>query len=644
MNSLIKELINKHIQKFQEIEDYEDFYFQKAVEALKNWIDFSISNDELNRIISTKYEDFLNDSSLKEVRDCLFTLIAYCDVNARDKDKYNEYENNRTIAHAGIRQNAWVVQLCKYKLDKQGVTTAVASMIDYINNPSNKLPIISEDHKESISKFFLNKPYDSSTFDSEIISHFADYITCKNKDNLSYAIMRIIYEEKKQWLKHPIMGLVEQQQETNKTMDNLINLLQTKKNIILQGAPGTGKTYTTASLAVSLCNKDFADFSDHTEVMEEYERLKELHQIEFCTFHQSVDYEDFVEGLKPKLQDSGVTYEVEDGIFKRICKNANEMDDVVDNFEESLSKLIQLFDTVDYVDIPLISDSSKYIRIELNEDGDGLANRTYEDDIFEKDNWIRGKSKFFNFDQLYNIYKGKQGTPKGGHDNYRKAIVRYMIDNLGLKEYKEGTTNTQKNYVLIIDEINRGNVSKIFGELITLLEADKRLGEKHPISVTLPYSKEPFSVPSNLYIIGTMNTTDRSTGTIDYAVRRRFAFVTLETNKEIVKNHYTDTDLQTRAVGLFNEINNVFIPAHKSSDFELEDLKVGHSYFMADSLDTLKLKMQYEVVPLIKEYIKDGILQGKDDDKKYFDAWIVGECHKKNNGPADIPAEESREE
>ena len=153
-----------------------------------------------------------------------------------------------------------------------------------------------------------------------------------------------------------------------------------------------------------------------------------------------------------------------------------------------------------------------------------------------------------------------------------------------------------QNYVLIIDEINRGNVSKIFGELISLLEADKRVDGDHPLSVTLPYSKKSFSIPSNLYIIGTMNTTDRSVGSIDYAVRRRFAFVTLEANEDLVP--------ESDARNLFNAVKN-FLNESKY-DMDIEDLMVGHSYFMDP--DNLQMKWQYEILPLLMEYHKDGII------------------------------------
>ena len=265
--------------------------------------------------------------------------------------------------------------------------------------------------------------------------------------------------------------------------------------------------------------------------------------------------------------------------------------------------------------------------------------------------WTEGNDTISTRSVLSKSEKGDQYTPsplniekvkmqalgEGVENNWRHYAQAFI--NAVKKEYKLENQVSDKPYVLIIDEINRGNVSKIFGELITLLEADKRSGGgAHHISLKLPYSKEDFSVPSNLYIIGTMNTTDRSTGTIDYAVRRRFAFVTLESRVDVIENwcdsQSVPSDVKNASLALFAQINGIgrndsssFIAKHKASDFELEDLKVGHSYFMAKDMASLKLKMRYEVVPLIKEYIKDGILRSMTDDDKYFEKWQNAECY-----------------
>jgi len=284
--------------------------------------------------------------------------------------------------------------------------------------------------------------------------------------------------------------LVEEWKSANgmELIEESVKLLKEKKNIILQGAPGTGKTYTTASVIVEMKREYMPDMS-RQEVMEKYNNMVNDGFVEFTTFHQSLDYEDFIEGLKPIIKDGHVTYNVEPGIFKKICTKA--------------------------------SDDS-------------------------------------------------------GH-----------------------------SYFLIIDEINRGNVSKIFGELITLLEPDKRKGSVNAISATLSYSKESFCIPDNLYIIGTMNTTDRSVGTIDYALRRRFAFLTVKANESIVSRQ--NGEIGKKAVDYFRKVYE-HLKKYPSGDIGLDDLMIGHSYFLADSISSLDLKWKYEVIPLLEEYYKDGLI------------------------------------
>lgn len=286
----------------------------------------------------------------------------------------------------------------------------------------------------------------------------------------------------------PMLKKIEDTEKLNKYID----LIKNKKNLIFQGAPGTGKTYITAEVALTLLDVNTTD-KNRKDIMDEYRN--EIIQIDtakgkiikghigFVTFHQSMDYEDFIEGIKPQTDGNGtISYKIENGTFKLMARKA-----------------------------------------------------------------------------------------------------------------KEDPTN---KYVLIIDEINRGNISKIFGELITLLEADKRYNCENSLSVTLPYSKEEFTVPDNLYIIGTMNTTDRSVGSIDYAVRRRFVFVTLKSDKTILT--------LPKAIELFEAVENYLKSC--ASDMDIEDLMVGHSYFMAKDEEALQIRWQYEILPLLKEYYNDGII------------------------------------
>lgn len=399
---------------------------------------------------------------------------------------------------------------------------------------------------------------------------------------------------------------------------NCSKLLKKKKNIILQGAPGTGKTYNTAAIALKTLGVTDIDLTDHKAVMERYDSLLG-YQIFFTTFHQSLDYEDFVEGLKPHVQTDadgnsiGVTYEPEDGIFKRAC-NAVQTDqskDIVECIDDYLQKIKGYKNKRE---IPTVTGRSS-LYVWWKEGNSTVSCRST--------NSTSSRGEEYTPSPL-NIEKIKlQAQGKGVENNWQQYAQAFIE---AVKNEYHATTN--KPVVLIIDEINRGNVSKIFGELITLLESDKRLNGNHPIKVMLPYSKnEVFGVPSNLYIIGTMNTTDRSTGTLDYALRRRFAFITLKSQDSVIKKYYSDANndvLGTVALALFEDIKK-FIenPKHLCGDMSIDDLMVGHSYFMAENEDELHDKVEYEILPLINEYINDGILNVKNDEKKTaFNFWL----------------------
>ncbi len=479
---------------------------------------------------------------------------------------------------------------------------------------------------------------------------------------------------------------------------NYVNLLRFKKNVILQGAPGTGKTYSTAAIALGLLGVKDVDFSNHPAVMKKYEEYrKEKGRIFFTTFHQSMDYEDFVEGLKPKIDkdDEGntlVKYEVEDGIFKDVCNNAKGKYKE-DEIDESLNKE----KNGDAPNRIVVTDKSRTIwKVSLGRKND--KNNVFEkSDCFDNNFiWVQGddypcdyfKNNMKIDDIVIVLSAIKEFDAIGivtsdwykceGYDDVVKRDVKWLFKNVSypysdilkkgfenkqlpieaakhvkvedldlpkLQELVDKYTNNvgsdlkclenksvNSPVILIIDEINRGNVSKIFGELVTLLEADKRSGNgDHPITVKLPYSKKEFSVPSNVYIIGTMNTTDRSTGTLDYAIRRRFAFVTLKADSGVIQ-----LDIAQK---LFSNIE-AFIKKYRPKDMEIDDLMVGHSYFMTEKEDELKLKIQYEVIPLLKEYCNDGLLTCSPEElDKRIDSWKDLKVYNSSETQAPAPPE-----
>lgn len=369
-------------------------------------------------------------------------------------------------------------------------------------------------------------------------------------------------------------------------------------NTILYGPPGTGKTFNTMAYAVAICeDKDVEDIKREMQeetgfksVKQRYDALKDEGRIEFVTFHQSYGYEDFIEGIKPDLDDSAgmLKYKLETGCFKAFC------DKISGNFEEAWGVLCDKLDDEDkeYLEIPYISDKNKTFAIEWNVSHNGLK--------------AKDAHRFFNKKQLQNIYRKKPGVKKGGHDNYRKAIVEYMKKECGLKEFNGNESNDLPSNarVFIIDEINRGNISKIFGELITLIEPSKRLGEREWMKVTLPCSGDEFGVPNNVYILGTMNTADRSIAMMDTALRRRFNFV------EMMPDTSESSPLKGKEIEYKGIIINI-CETLKTINERIEYLydrehTIGHAFFIGvDSPEKLSSVFKNKVIPLLQEYFYD---------------------------------------
>lgn len=459
-------------------------------------------------------------------------------------------------------------------------------------------------------------------------------------------------------------------------------LLKKRKNIILQGAPGTGKTYRIPELVVRLCEPEFdADNATRKELMSVYDRLKEEKRVMFTTFHQSMDYEDWLEGLRPVLENDQVTYKIEPGIFKRLCteaerplsakKEVNISDEAIewkvslsgtgdnpvrrdcmkngyirigwDGYGENITEetdwsihngegkaiLNAFINTMKVGDIVMSCYSSRTI------DAIGIVTGEYEwHDIFEHYKRVR-RVKWLVKDINEDIVKLNDDKTMTLGTVYRlNAITLDKVKSL-LDRYEASKTliDNNKPYVIVIDEFNRGNVSKIFGELITLLEPDKRKGMRNAESVLLPYSKKEFYIPSNVFLVATMNTADRSLDTIDYAIRRRFAFITVKP-QEIDNDNFNSE--------LFREVSSLFIsnydeyaesgfddtikllPAETlSEEYRPEDVWIGHSYFIMDGEYALQDRLLFEIIPLLQEYIRDGILTSEAQqtmDKLYLTA------------------------
>lgn len=386
-----------------------------------------------------------------------------------------------------------------------------------------------------------------------------------------------------------------------------LKILKSRKQIILQGAPGTGKTYATKELALRVIGEQIPP--QRSEVNRIFDAAVERGQIAFCSFHQSMDYEEFVEGYKPsKGEDSSPTFTLQDGVFKLVADRARGRPDD-QKFDEAWQKLLDQLGEMGSIEAETLS-KKKPFYITMTESGGVLAR--IDPNGPGKYPFSKAIVRRYLLDGDKNVY----------NPSYVIGVGELLAKKFNAPRFRSDTT--RKPHVLIIDEINRGNVSKIFGELITLLEADKREAEpgksSESLSATLTYSRKKFTVPYNLYIIGTMNTADRSLGQIDYALRRRFAFYTIPSCKDVITMHYQgkDTALKEKAEALYVRVREFFAkPDTVNQDFDMEDVMVGHSYFMADSAEDFQVKMRYELVPLLEEYRKDGILVCQRDDLEY---------------------------
>lgn len=455
------------------------------------------------------------------------------------------------------------------------------------------------------------------------------------KDNFLLFLKKIALSKNLDFIK------IDTEKKNQSKIINRKNLKTYPLNQILFGPPGTGKTFNTINKALEIIGIELEGKS-RKEIKDIFDTKINEKQIVFTTFHQSMNYEDFIEGIKPKNIENDVVYEVEPGIFKQLCETAKSKKVSTDNFQEVYDLLLKdikdnngrliLETTILAKEFTIYENSKNNIRFHAN------TTKAYEG-VIKKE-------------VLERYLKTGEALD---WPSYTKAIAAYVKSKFNyLKVEKED----KKNYVLIIDEINRGNVSQIFGELITLIEEDKRLGNPEALEVTLPYSKEKFGVPANLYIIGTMNTADRSVEAIDTALRRRFCFEEMAPQPQLLSPGYKFWDLlwqykdvpwenekyieQEENMRQFSGITDTIwnkrkilwenfkkekktltqianFPDEEFRGINLEKLlriinrrieklldrdhQIGHSYFMhVNSIFDLRLVFCNKIIPLFQEY------------------------------------------
>ena len=343
------------------------------------------------------------------------------------------------------------------------------------------------------------------------------------------------------------------------------NILLQSKNLILRGAPGTGKTYLAKEIALELTggNED---------------------QIEFVQFHPSYDYTDFVEGLRPDSNEDGtIDFKLQDGIFKKFCQLAKEAQKIggQDNFEETWAKLTNA----------------------INEkQGQYFFPRSSVPASLNSQGNVKFDSPVATKEKVYLLYKGEDTNLK--YETYQKIVLDHMKESYGLRDYVSPMIDTDKKFVFIIDEINRGEISKIFGELFFSIDPGYR-GEKGSVSTqyaNLHETDEKFYIPENVYIIGTMNDIDRSVDTFDFAMRRRFRFVEVTAESQL---GMLDDALGDKAEEAKARLRNLNAEIEKVQELN-SHYHIGPSYF----LKLEEVDFDYELLwsdylkPLLEDYLR----------------------------------------
>ena len=657
-------------EKLDKIIQSEDFYFQKAVDKYNEFMALPKIGKEITLKLLNEITQLRDSSSFShmvlideykdnlEIHDLLFVigeLISYLDLHAANKKEFNKYEDKRTLASAGVRQHVWLTNLLSYKETEnvEELTGVIKNAIRYLISPDKVLNILSERHRKLMGIFIFENLSTSLNFDELVIKELEVLnIAVKSEKNRPFVYEQILYSEaikkiwnynqtiwkishgnidsfaegerenylkekiitvhkdtgksqgknfvdtmkigdlfylcyggrkikllgiitskaslltgndsKVGWMKRsydvikqsistdaykginmgwtpnhnstcvavrgvhltifekelllpyfemsleellsgdiPLTGIegkIENDNNTETDDDTDETIIESKVfddlNYIIYGPPGTGKTYNTVDYAVAMIeNKEVGTLQveEHKSVKERYDKLKKENQIAFITFHQSFGYEEFIEGIKPRLNkdNSGeISYYLAEGIFKEFCTQAKE------------------------------------------------------------------------------------------HRN--------------------------KNYVFIIDEINRGNISKIFGELITLIERSKRIGREEETMAFLPYSKEEFGVPENVFILGTMNTADRSIALLDTALRRRFEFIEMMPNTDVFKKNNDNKELIVEKIDIKNMLDMINNRIEILYDREHT---IGQSYFIDlisnNGIDNLSNIFVHKIIPLLQEYFYD---------------------------------------
>jgi hypothetical protein len=630
----------------------EDFWLAKGQEALRKYQAYSINPELLDNLIeksssSEGFQEIKNsqDPTIIKIRELIFSIVAYCDMSASDKKKYNKYEDYRVIAKAGIYQNSWTRFLLQYKKNKDDVSDSAMNAVEYLDQPATHFGNVSEKHRKLIAKKIFKVPYERNSFFDSAKKFFEPFnIKCNNPDNLGTVLGQILYDQDiaKYWMEN----------EASPDDSEAVRYW-----VYSPGSKAANWANDKKNEVMSIGYDNIVDWStlkskeEYRTALQKFNNDTSSHKNDVLGFWQFVNEMKIGDIVYAKngiakvigrgIVQGNYTYDASKSSF--YCSRKVQWTHVDCNYElkdEGAFSMKMLTDITKYSGI--IKELETFfetddIRFPIEPPPQPASSYSKED--FLEEVFMDESS----YDSLAGLLKRKkniilQGAPGVGKTfmakrlaysiigqidksrvkmiqfhqsySYEDFIMGYRPDGNGFK-LKRGpfyefcnvaAEDSESNYFFIIDEINRGNISKIFGELFMLIENDKR-GQQ----IRLLYEDELFSVPPNLYIIGLMNTADRSIAMIDYALRRRFSFFD-------VKPAFDSEQFESMRDNAENEKYDNLIECVKNLNKEIavddslgEGFCIGHSYFCFEENETidnewLKSVVEYDVIPLLKEY------------------------------------------
>jgi len=624
-NTLVKKrnlILDKHTLSIEKCKTIQEYFFQlkkdksKLFEEINNLSSFeirklqyeySLRNDiEQHPVVHLRYKVLQNLTSEIKINSPLIDELKTTIAKSYEKDVFRAWSDPFRILYTHL--------FAKYKYDLESFLSALIKRIQKDLNiehaTTSKLVHIDGPQNQGHDKIWFaiyNKMFKTQKLAKQLffkIHNGFEYglLDFQNKSkNILHKVETFNYDKLLNVFENHKNTILKDNSKEKSKLAALADLLESKKQIILQGPPGTGKTYLAKQLAKVLTGDE--------------------EQRKLVQFHPSYTYEDFVRGISAASNAEGeLVYESRNKILAKFAEKAME------NIQDT-QKDIQELSEEEHIE-ELLLQYAEDVANQLAEKGphritDAVSIVEVEEDAFRYtgSNWKNSSRMKFN--DLILAQRQKATTRQGflkidGISGLAKQHASYFIkvlnqfqakfeEELAKPIEKEAKKPQDKAYVLIIDEINRANLPSVLGELIYALEYRGEAVE----SMYAVDGDNQITLPENLYIIGTMNTADRSVGHIDYAIKRRFAFVEILPNAEVITH--------SKAKELFNRVAALFVQEGENGkenseylapDFRYQDVQLGHSYFILENGtdEELKMRLEYEILPILSEYLKDGVL------------------------------------